>query len=97
MARKRISFRSDPWSRQHICIVIVIGDKKKMGTQEKFLKQCKKGCPSLNSRLNKALTNGLDRSFTKRMTASIQEREDKSYVTKTTSKTKKLSETKKNN
>ncbi len=48
-------------------------------TQKNFLKQCKKGCLALSARLEpeKAQFNGLDEAFTKKMTASIKEREDK--------------------
>ncbi len=62
-------------------------------TQEKFLKQRKKGCLALNFGIvcRRAQFNPL-RPEAEKMTASIKEREDKRrYVTvKTTSKTKKL-------
>ncbi len=64
------------------------GDKKMRRTQEKFLEAMQERVLALNLHVwgRKAQFNGLDRSFTKKMTASIKDVKT-SYVTvKTTSK-----------
>ncbi len=59
----------------------VIGDKENAGRKRNFLKQCKKGCLAPNVHVwlepEKAIINGLDQKFLRKMTASIREREDK--------------------